>query len=38
MERTMNQTQGDKRRCTASPRGLNAVVWEPVPVQPMLFN
>lgn len=26
-------TQGPKRRCTASARGLNAVTWEPVPVQ-----
>lgn len=25
--------QGPKRRCTASARGLNAVTWEPVPVQ-----
>ena len=26
-------TQGPKRRCTASARGLSAVTWEPVPVQ-----
>ena len=26
-------TQGPKRRCTASARGLNAVTWDPVPIQ-----
>src|SRR5688500_553962 len=31
-------TQGPKRRCTASPRGLNAVTWEPVPVQLQLVD
>lgn len=30
--------QGPKRRCTASPRGLNAVTWEPVPVQMELVS
>ena len=31
-------TQGPKRRCTASARGLNAVTWEPVPVQLQLVG
>lgn len=31
-------TQGPKRRCTASARGLNAVTWDPVPVQMGLLS
>ena len=31
-------THGPKRRCTASARGLNAVTWEPVPVQLQLVG
>lgn len=31
-------TQGPKRRCTASARGLNAVTWEPVPMQMELVS
>lgn len=31
-------TQGPKRRCTASARGLNAVTWEPVPAQLSLLS